>query len=69
MATGLMSARYSSTFGVAGKPAFAYAPGIGIDFDGGFGFGIRYEAWVMKRRQPDWNEDLNQVPVRVSYAF
>jgi hypothetical protein len=51
------------------KPAFAYAPGIGIEFDSGFGFGIRYEAWVIKRRNPDWNEDLNQVAVRIAYSF
>jgi hypothetical protein len=45
-----------------GGTAFAYAPGIGYSFDGGFEAGVRYEAW-------SHNGTMSQVALRLAYSF
>jgi hypothetical protein len=45
-----------------GGTAFAYAPGIGYTFDGGFDIGLRYEAWSK-------NGTISQFATRIAYSF
>lgn len=45
-----------------GGTAFAFAPGIGYSFSGGFEAGIRYEDWTK-------NGNLGQVALRLAYRF
>ncbi len=45
-----------------GGTAFAYAPGIGYTFDGGFEAGLRYEDWSK-------NGTIGQVALRLAYGF
>lgn len=45
-----------------GGTAFAYSPGIGYTFDGGFEAGVRYEAWSK-------NGTTSQVALRLAYRF
>jgi len=42
---------------------FAYSPGIGYSFDGGFDAGVRYEAWSKN------GGTLGQIALRVAYRF
>ncbi|SHM47854.1 hypothetical protein [Mucilaginibacter sp. OK098] len=55
-----LGAAFSTQSG--GGTAFAYAPGIGYTFDGGFEAGVRYEAW-------SHNGTLSQVALRIAYCF
>jgi hypothetical protein len=45
-----------------GGTAFAYAPGIGYSFDGGFEVGARYEGWSK-------NGTIGQAALRVAFSF
>lgn len=45
-----------------GGTAFAYAPGVGYSFNGGFEFGVRFEGWTH-------DGSLNQVGFRLAYRF
>ena len=45
-----------------GGTAFAYAPGIGYTFAGGFDIGLRYEAWSK-------NGTIGQFATRIAYSF
>jgi hypothetical protein len=45
-----------------GGTAFAYSPGIGYSFDGGFELGARYEAWSK-------NGTFGQFALRLAYRF
>ena len=45
-----------------GGTAFAYAPGVGYAFAGGFEAGVRYEAWSK-------NGTTSQVALRLAYKF
>jgi len=42
--------------------AFAYSPGIGYTFDGGFEAGVRYEGWSK-------NGTTSQIGLRLAYRF
>lgn len=46
-----------------GGSAFAYAPGIGYSFDGGFEAGVRYEGW------PKDGATTSQIGLRLAYRF
>jgi hypothetical protein len=46
-----------------GGSAFAYAPGIGYSFDGGFEAGVRYEGW------PKNGFTTSQIGLRLAYRF
>ena len=46
-----------------GGSAFAYAPGIGYTFDGGFEAGVRYEGW------PKDGFTTSQIGFRLAYRF
>ena len=45
-----------------GGTAFAYAPGIGYTFNGGFEAGLRYEDWSK-------NGTIGQIALRLAYGF
>lgn len=45
-----------------GGTAFAYAPGIGIEFGGGADFGVRYEGWSK-------TSTISQIALRLAYSF
>jgi len=55
-----LGATFSTESG--GGTAFAYAPGIGYTFDGGFEVGIRYEGWSK-------DGSTSQVAARLAYNF
>ena len=42
--------------------AFAYSPGVGYTFDGGFEAGVRYEGW-------SHDGTISQVALRLAYRF
>ena len=42
--------------------AFAYSPGVGYTFDGGFEAGVRYEGW-------SHDGTVSQVALRLAYRF
>jgi hypothetical protein len=46
-----------------GGSAFAYSPGIGYSFDGGFEAGVRYEGW------PKDGATTSQIGLRLAYRF
>lgn len=55
-----LGAAFSTESG--GGTAFAYAPGVGYSFDGGFEIGVRYEAW-------SHDGTIGQVAARLAYSF
>lgn len=57
---GQVGAVFSAESG--GGTAFAYAPGIGYSFKGGFEAGVRYEGWSK-------NGTVSQLAVRLAYSF
>ncbi|RWY57149.1 outer membrane beta-barrel protein [Mucilaginibacter gilvus] len=57
---GQLGATFSTESG--GGTAFAYAPGIGYTFAGGFDLGLRYEAWSK-------NGTTSQVAARIAISF
>ncbi len=46
-----------------GGTAFAYAPGIGVEFGGGADIGVRYEGWSKG------NNTISQLALRLAYSF
>jgi hypothetical protein len=48
--------------GAGGTTFFAYSPGIGYSFDGGFELGARYEAWSK-------DGTIGQAAVRLAFRF
>ncbi|WP_419701156.1 hypothetical protein [Mucilaginibacter sp. NFX135] len=59
-AEGQLGAVFSTESG--GGTAFAYSPGVGYTFDGGFEAGVRYEGW-------SHNGTISQVALRLAYCF
>jgi len=57
---GQVGAVFSTESG--GGTAFAYAPGIGYSFSGGFDAGVRYEGW-------SHDGTVSQVALRLAYRF
>jgi hypothetical protein len=60
-AEGQIGVTFSTESG--GGSAFAYAPGIGYSFDGGFEAGVRYEGW------PKDGFTTSQIGLRLAYRF
>jgi hypothetical protein len=59
-AEGQLGAVFSTESG--GGTAFAYSPGIGYTFDGGFEAGVRYEGW-------SHDGTIGQAALRLAYRF
>ncbi|MDR6940499.1 outer membrane beta-barrel protein [Mucilaginibacter pocheonensis] len=59
-AEGQLGAAFGTSSGSG--TAFAYSPGIGYTFDGGFEAGVRYEGWSK-------NGTISQVGLRLAYRF
>lgn len=57
---GQVGATFSTESG--GGTAFAYSPGVGYTFDGGFEAGLRYEGW-------SHNGTVSQLGLRLAYRF
>ncbi|RFZ82081.1 hypothetical protein DYU05_15740 [Mucilaginibacter terrenus] len=57
---GQLGAVFSTQSG--GGTGFAYAPGLGYTFDGGFDVGVRYEGWSK-------NGTTSQVALRLGISF
>jgi hypothetical protein len=57
-------AQVGAAFGTSSgsSTAFAYSPGVGYSFDGGFEAGVRYEAWSK-------NGTIGQLGLRLAYRF
>jgi hypothetical protein len=60
-AEGQLGVTFSTESG--GGSAFAYAPGIGYSFNGGFEAGLRYEGW------PKDGATTSQIGLRLAYRF
>jgi hypothetical protein len=59
-AEGQVGATISTNSG--GGAAFAYAPGIGVEFGDGADIGVRYEGWAK-------TSTISQIALRVAYSF
>ncbi|WP_299586033.1 hypothetical protein [Mucilaginibacter sp.] len=59
-AEGQLGAAFGTKSGTG--TAFAYSPGIGYTFDGGFEVGVRYEGWSN-------NGTIGQAALRLAYRF
>lgn len=58
---GQLGAAISTNSG--GGTAFAYAPGIGVEFGSGADLGVRYEGWSKG------STTISQIALRIGYSF